>query len=296
LPTAIAQYWPLVTPGGIVGVMGVRMRHAEQLSVDQEALLETFVSHIALAVERELLEATSRHQAVLAASQGLYATLVDTVSVELQTPVTTVSTAIQRLLEPQNRAAEDLQTALGEEIFIASEQLKRLVDNLRQLTRLESGQLTLNIGLHKVKALVDASLKRLSKELAHHDLVVDVPPDLPLVPFDFTLMEQVLVNLLHNAAIYTPHGARIRVIAKIEGSQLVLSIADRGPGLPLADFERLFEKFYRAPGAASAGTGLGLSICRGLVQAHGGTITAENRPTHGGARFIIHLPLRGPQN
>jgi two-component system sensor histidine kinase KdpD len=139
--------------------------------------------------------------------------------------------------------------------------------------------------------LLDVSIQRLSKELSQHDLVVDVAPNIPPARFDFALMEQVLVNLLHNAATYTPPGARIRVIAKVEGSDLLISVADRGPGLPPTDLDHVFEKFYRAPGATSVGTGLGLSICRGLVQAHGGTITAQNRPTRGGVRFIVRLPL-----
>jgi two-component system sensor histidine kinase KdpD len=168
-----------------------------------------------------------------------------------------------------------------------------VVDNLLDMTRLQSGHLKLNLDWCSVADLIDQSVKRVSKELANHELVIDIAPDLPPIRMDFDLMQQVLVNLLHNAATYTPPGARIRITAKIEGSDLELSVADRGPGLPPADLERVFDKFYRVPGANSAGTGLGLSISKGLVEAHGGTISAENRPTHGGARFTIRLPSSG---
>jgi two-component system sensor histidine kinase KdpD len=104
-------------------------------------------------------------------------------------------------------------------------------------------------------------------------------------------MRQVLVNLLHNAAVHTPPDARIRMTGRVEDNELVFSVADRGPGIPATDLERVFEKFYRAPGTDSGGVGLGLSICKGIVEAHGGTITAENRPTRGGARFTVRLPL-----
>ncbi len=165
------------------------------------------------------------------------------------------------------------------------------------MTRLQSGQLKLNLQWCDVSDLIDVSVKQVEKELADHDLVIGIAPNLPLVRMDFVLMEQVLVNLLHNAAIYTPSGVRVRINASVENvgehRQLVLSVADRGPGLPPGDTERVFQKFYRAPGVASGGTGLGLSICKGLVEAHGGTITAENRLTRGGARFIIRLPITG---
>lgn len=159
------------------------------------------------------------------------------------------------------------------------------------MTRLQSGRLSLNLEWHDVGELIKSSVERVQKELTNHDLVIDIAPDLPRIRVDFVLMEQVLVNLLDNAATYTPAGVRIRITARQEDSDLVLSVADRGPGLPPADVERVFDKFYRAPGVGSGGTGLGLSICRGLVEAHDGTITAENRPTKGGARFTIRLPI-----
>lgn len=291
LPSATAQYLPLVTPGSVAGVIGVRTREANPPTVDQQALLETFTSHIALAVEHELLDKAAERTAVLEESERLYRALLDSISHELRTPLAAISGATSSLLDPGVRNNPEAQTALGQNIQEATDRLNRLVDNLLDMSRLQSGRLKLNSDWCDVSDLIDVSIKRVEKELANHDLVVDIAPNLPLIRLDFVLMEQVLVNLLHNAAVHTPPSVRIRVTASVDGKELVLSVADRGPGLALADLERVFDKFYRAPGMTSGGTGLGLSICKGLVEAHGGTIIAENRPTRGGARFTIRLPI-----
>ncbi len=293
LPMATGQYLPLITPGGVAGVIGIRRRRTDQPNIDQEALLETFVNHIALAIERELLDETAQHAAVSAESERLYATLLDSVSQELRTPIAKISEATNGLLNAHHEGNFEAEAARGEEIQEATKRLTRLVDNLLEMTQLESGHVKLNLEWHSVNELVQQSVQRLDKELAAHDLVLDIVPDLPQIRIDLPLMEQVMVNLLHNAAMYTPFGSRIRVTAKSEGSELALSVADRGPGLPPADLERVFNKFYRVPGVASGGTGLGLSLCKGLVEAHGGTISVENRPTHGGARFTLRLPIAG---
>jgi two-component system sensor histidine kinase KdpD len=132
-------------------------------------------------------------------------------------------------------------------------------------------------------------VQRLRSCFAQRPLVIDIPPDLPLVQMDFVLMEQVLINLLHNICNYTPAGSPVEIRAQIEESWLWLTVADRGPGIPPELLERIFDKFYRIPGTATGGTGLGLSLCRGLVHAHGGELLAENRPD-GGAIFTIQLP------
>jgi len=223
----------------------------------------------------------------------LYATLLDSVSHELHTPLTAINGAAGNLLDPAVQCNPDMVQVLSDDIQEAARRLNRLVDNLLDMSRLESGRITLNLDWHDVHDLVNESVKQVGHELSDHELVIDIANNVPLVRIDFALMEQVLVNLLNNAALYTPSGVRVRLTATVEQDELVLSVADRGPGLPPGDLERVFEKFYRAPGTASGGTGLGLSICKGLVEAHGGTITAENRQTRGGARFTIRLPIGG---
>ena len=140
-----------------------------------------------------------------------------------------------------------------------------------------------------VSDVVGVAVQQLHSCLAARPLTLALPPDLPLVQMDFILMEQVLINLLHNVCNYTPPGSPIEIGAKIVDGWLWLTVADRGPGIPAELLERIFDKFYRVPGSATGGTGLGLSICRGLVHAHGGELLAQNRPD-GGASFTIQLP------
>ena len=144
-----------------------------------------------------------------------------------------------------------------------------------------------------VGEVIGVAAQRVEECLLHRPLNIDVPPDLPLVQMDFVLMEQVLVNLLDNACNYSPPAAAISIEAHMNRGKLVIAVTDAGKGIPPEDLERIFDKFYRVPGTASGGTGLGLSICRGLVEAHGGTLTAENAPG-GGARFVISLLASTP--
>jgi len=285
-------FLPLSTPGGVTGVLAIKHREDVPFSVDQRNMLETFTNHIALAVERELLDKQARQAAVLEESEKLYATLLDSVSHELRTPLTTIKTSATMLVDPDTPAPVRME--LGEDVLSATERLNRLVQNLLDMSRIQSGRVRPRIEPSDPRDLISIVLRQLEDELKTHDVIVDIQPDLPLVPMDIGLMEHVLFNLLNNAANYTPKDVRIRISARIENGQFLLSVADRGPGLPSGFIETAFDKFTRAPGSKGGGAGLGLSICRGYVEAHGGTITAENRPTRGGARFIVRLPLEQP--
>jgi len=172
-----------------------------------------------------------------------------------------------------------------------AERLNRLVGNLLDMTRIEAGALKVARDPCDLQDVLGAVLERLDERLRGRTLHVDVPSDLPLVPMDFVLMAQVLVNLLDNALKYSPASAPIDVWARADDSQAVIEIADRGIGLPREDLERVFDKFYRVqqPGQVT-GTGLGLSICKGIVEAHGGRIWAQNRPG-GGTLVTVALPL-----
>jgi len=293
LMLAEAHYLPLLAPGGIVGVMGVRTRQTTPLSIEQAELLETFASQVALSIEREMLDEAAERSKVLAESERLYKTLLNSISHELRTPIAAITGAASSLLEPNTGERAETRTVLIGEIQTAAERLNRLVENLLDMTRLESGLLKIKQDWCDVGDLINVTLERLKPQLARHEVIVDLAPDLPLVHMDFVLMEQALMNLLHNAVTYTPPKTRVRVIAKVDGAQLVIVVADRGPGLPAESLDRVFDKFYRGPRAGAGGVGLGLSITRGLIEAHGGTITAENR-VNGGARFTIRLPLGTP--
>ncbi len=288
LPMANARWLPLITPNDVVGVMGVRA--AERLTLDEETLLETFASQVALAVERELLDEAAEHAEIVAKSEQLYKTLLDSVSHELRTPIAAIEGAATSLLDPKTADHVDARSALVEEIRLAADRLNRLVENLLDMTRLESGMLKPRLDWCDVGDLISVTVQRLRPLLTSHEVIVDLEPELPLVRLDFVLLEQALHNLIHNSAVHTPPGTRIRVGAKVDGRDLVITVADRGPGLPADALPKIFDKFYRAAGARRGGVGLGLSITRGLVEAHGGTITAENR-TRGGITFTIRLPL-----
>jgi two-component system sensor histidine kinase KdpD len=273
--------------------MGIRTHAGQRLSIDQEILLETFSNQLALVIERELLDEAAEQAAMLRESERLYTTLLNSISHELRTPIATIAGAADVLRDPQTATNPIARAELTGDIQDAAERLNRLVENLLDMSRLDSGRLQLKREWCDVGDVISVAVKRLERELAKHPLVIEYAADLPLVRMDFVLIEQVLVNLLDNAASYTPPGAPIKISSALEGKFLLIEITDSGPGIPEEDLERIFDKFYRVPGTATGGAGLGLSICRGLVEAHGGALKAENAPGSG-ARFMIFLPVGAP--
>jgi two-component system sensor histidine kinase KdpD len=186
-----------------------------------------------------------------------------------------------------------VQRELLGSILSEAERLNRLVANLLDMTRLEAGALEVRKEWQSIEEILGAALASLSRHLQDHQVVTQLPADLPLVPMDDLLIQQVLVNLLENAAKYAPPKSPIEVRAFVADGRLAVDVADRGPGLPPNDLERVFEKFYRAPDSTGRpGAGLGLAICRGIVELHGGQIRAENRPG-GGTVIRFTLPLAG---
>lgn len=292
LPLASAQYMPLRTPSRTVGVIGIRTRQSERLSFDQEVLLETFVNQVALVIERELLDEAAEQSAMLRESERLSTTLLNSISHELRTPISTIKGAASSLLDPSTSIGADARQELTRDVQSAADRLNRLVENLLDMSRLESGRLRLKREWCDVSDIIGVAVKRIDYCASSHPIHMQIERDLPLVEVDYVLIEQVLVNLLDNACNYTPAGKPITIEARARQKQLEIVVADEGTGIPEKLIERVFDKFYRLPGTATGGTGLGLSISRGLIEAHDGTITAENAPA-GGARFIIRLPTNG---
>jgi len=171
--------------------------------------------------------------------------------------------------------------------------LNRLLENILQMSKLDAGGATPNMQWHVLEEIIGSALHRTRRELAEHEVAVDLPPDLPLLWLDGLLMEQVFVNLLENAARYTPVGTNVWVSATIDGRFVRISVADSGPGFPKGAENRIFDKFFRATPLADGGrgSGLGLAICRAITTNHGGEIHASNR-SHGGAEFVLRLPIR----
>lgn len=287
LPVADGYYVPLMTPDGVYGVLGI---YAQALSFDQRQLLETLCQQLALAIERELLqEAGTRHQ-VDEMSESLYNALINSVSHELRTPITTIQGAVQNLQSSEVIEAPALRREMLEDLLAASRRLDHLVANLLDMSRLQSGKIGLHQDWSDIGDILRAALKTLARDLRDFPLDLSLPLDLPPLQADFGLLEQALINVIHNAIAHNPAGTPIRIAVEVQPRQLVLRICDQGKGIPEASLEHLFEKFYRAPGARSGGTGLGLSIAKGFIEAHGGRISAANQP-EGGACFLIELPL-----
>ncbi|RPH92300.1 MAG: two-component sensor histidine kinase, partial [Calditrichaeota bacterium] len=281
-------FYPLLTAGGAVGVIGLQFDNPPD--DEQEGLIQTLTHQTAIALEREVLRKDAARTQLLAESERLYNTLLNSVSHELRTPLATIAGASSSLMEIKTPEKQFWRLLVGD-IFSAAQQLNRLVKNLLDMSRLESGRLRLNLSWCDAADLVSVVLRRLSSDLSTHQLVVEIQPDLPLVRIDFTLMEQALTNILLNTSQYAPAGTKISIQAQAGGQHLFFVIEDEGPGFPPYALNNIFDKFFRLPGSRSGGTGLGLSITRGFIEAHGGSITAENRDPNG-ARFTICLPAR----
>ena len=295
LPGASALYVPLLGSTGPVGVLGLRPPDRHAMDEPQRLhQIETFAAQTALALERARL-ATEAHEAeVRIETERLRNSLLSSVSHDLRTPLATITGAVSTILEQRERLDAQTQRELLESVHEEAERLNRLVQNLLEMTRLESGALQLKRELHPPEEVIGAALGRLGKRLADRRVTTRVPPDLPLVAMDDVLIEQVLVNLLDNVLKYTPAGTPVEVIATATDQNLTIEVADHGPGLPPGEEDRVFEKFFRGEQIVARGAGLGLAICRGIVRAHGGRIWAQNLPG-GGVAFLFTLPLGAMQ-
>lgn len=290
LPSAEGLHLPLMAGDHAVGVLSLHFRDPALLAPDQRDLLDAFVRQIALVLDRQRLRDAEQQAKLVAESERLSKTLLNSISHEIRTPIAAITSAAGNLAEACAAGAGEFERSMVGEIQEAARRLNRLVGNLLSMTRLESGHVKAKLDWCDVADLVQVTVKELQKDLARHKVTVAVANGLPLVRMDFVLMQQVLTNLLLNAAVHTPSGTAVQVNASVEANTLALIVADNGPGLPPDALPLIFDKFYRAPAAPAGGTGLGLAIVKGFVEAHGGQVKAENRPS-GGAVFTIRLPL-----
>jgi two-component system sensor histidine kinase KdpD len=293
LPGARALYLPLLASRGALGVLGVRPANPHAFDApDQLHQLETFANQTALALERARLAEEATQAELHMETERLRNSLLSSVSHDLRTPLAAITGAATTLLAKDARVEDGVGRELLELIREEAERLNRLVQNLLEMTRLESGALKLHREWHSMEEAVGAALRRCAGVLGDRRLQVRVPPDLPLVEMDDVLIEQVLINLLDNAAKYTPPGSPVSVTGTGDTERVTVEVADHGPGLPPGDAERIFEKFYRSGTAPGRGAGLGLAIAKGIVEAHGGRIWAHTLP-EGGAAFFFALPVTG---
>ncbi|MCI0548397.1 MAG: sensor histidine kinase KdpD [Candidatus Rokubacteria bacterium] len=293
LPGASALYLPLIGSRRTLGVLGVRPADPHLFEAPEPLhQLETFASQTAQAIERASLAQEAQDAQVRAETERMRSSLLTSVSHDLRTPLATITGAASTLLDEGAELAAGTRRELLEAVHEEAERLNRLVQNLLEMTRLESGALALRSDWHPLEEVVGAALGRFGKRLVGRVVATRLPADLPLVRIDDVLIEQVLINLVDNALKYTPPESPIEIAAWPGDGQVVVEVGDRGPGVPAGKEERVFEKFYRGGDAHGRGVGLGLAIAEGIVKAHGGRIWAERRPG-GGLAFRFTLPASG---
>jgi K+-sensing histidine kinase KdpD len=256
----------------------------------------TFLDQVTALIERAHLQQENLHLAVLKRTDALRAALLSSVSHDLRTPLTSIKAAASSLLQEEVEWSAEARSGFLHSIEHESDRLNRLVANLLDMSRIEEGALIPDKDWYSLKALIQDVLGRLAPLLEGHAVQLDLPEDLLMVELDYLQIDQVLTNLLENVIRYTPASSPVVINAHQERQQIIVSVADRGPGISGEHLERVFDKFYRVmhgPVAADAptGSGLGLAVCKGLVEAHGGKIWAESRP-EGGLIVFVTLPCR----
>ncbi len=295
LPAAEAQYQPL--RGGIrtLGVLAVRPTQRRRLLLpEQQHLLETFAGQIGLAFERASQAEEAEAAFVAAETESLRNTLLASISHDLRTPLAAIAGAGSALADPALGLDSAARIRLATTIESKAREMSKLISNVLDLMRFESGEVRLRPDWQTLDDLVGTALGLLHDRLTDHPVAIDLPDTLPAVRVDAPLLTQVFTNLLDNCVRHTPPGTRISISATADDHSVRVAVDDNGPGLPPGDPERLFQKFQRGREESNAGgAGLGLAICRAIIAAHGGTITAAPRPG-GGTRFAFTLPTIVP--
>ena len=286
LPEASMRYQPLKTMRGVVGVLGVKpIDPARHLTREQLRTLDAFSNQIGLAIERASLAEQARQAEVLEITDKLQSALLNSISHDLRTPLVSITGALSSLADDPIILDASARRSLIETASEEADRLNRLVGNLLDMTRLESGAMRFKKETLDIQDVVGSALEELGSRLGNRVINIDIPSELPLVQLDFVLVERVLVNVIDNAIKYSPADTPIEIKAHAAGAFLEIEVADRGTGIPPEDLTRIFDKFYRVQRPDNVGgTGLGLSISKGIVQAQGGFIAAENR--EGGGTII----------
>lgn len=280
LPESEATWFPLQTSTSMMGVLGVNLPKEAATDFTTRQMIEAFALQLALVLEKEHFIQAVSHAQLTERSEQLHRTLLDSVSHELKTPLSVIRASLDGL--------GGLASPYVEEMRAATERLQQVVDNLLQMTRLESEVLQPRLDWACIPDILASAREAAGSAFANRTLNSHVPEDAPLIKVDAALLAQALANLLRNAASYTPAGTPVDVFLFGGDGAMRLIVRDHGPGLPEGTHEKVFEKFYRVPGSPPGGTGLGLAIARGLVRAMDGDITARNHPD-GGAEFTIEL-------
>jgi two-component system sensor histidine kinase KdpD len=297
LPNAKARYLPLVTARGAVGVIAISaIDNGVDLTIEQERLQEAYADLAAVAIESILLANEAQNAQVLRNTEKLQTALLNAVSHDLRTPLVSVIGVLSSLQEKGMHLDAAAKMNLIQVAREEAERLNHLITNLLDVSRIEAGAIIIFKQPSDVQDLVGSALEQLGSRAVARPINMEIPADLPYVLVDFGLIVQTLVNVLDNALKYSPDDSPIDIRARQDGKEMQIEIADRGIGIPPQDLTHIFDKFYRIQRPDNVtGTGLGLSICKGIIEAHGGRIAAENRPG-GGTIIRIVLPLLEPDH
>jgi two-component system sensor histidine kinase KdpD len=299
LPGAKRLFLPMRTGRGAIGVIGIDDdRTGPLLTPDQRRLLDALVDQGALAIERVLLVEDMDRVRRNVESDRLRGALLTSISHDLKTPLASVIGAASTMRDLGDGLDDTQKRDLLATVIDESERLNRFIANLLDMTKLESGAIVPNTAPHDVSEIVGSALRRAGKILGHHKVSLELSPDLPMLELDAVLFEQVLFNLLDNAAKYAPAGTTISIRGARDGGRVLLQVMDEGDGIPPEELESVFDKFYRVQKGdhVRPGTGLGLAISRGFVEAMRGTISAANRADRSGAVITIRLPVPAASN
>jgi two-component system, OmpR family, sensor histidine kinase KdpD len=294
LPGAKRLFLPMRTGRGLVGAIGIDDdRSGPLLTPDQRRLFDALVDQGALAIERVLLVEDMDRVRRTVESERLRSALLTSISHDLKTPLASVLGAASTMRDLARNLSDAEKVDLLTTVIDESERLNRFIANLLDMTKLESGAIVPNTAPHDVGEIVGSALRRAGKILAHHKVSLELAADLPMLELDAVLFEQVLFNLLDNAAKYSPPDTTISIRSLRERDAVTLQVADEGEGIPSTELESVFDKFYRVQKGdhVRPGTGLGLAISRGFVEAMNGRITAANRTDRKGAVITIRLPV-----
>ncbi len=270
----------------------VAVRQADSFQNLDKTYWNTFIAQISNALEREFLGEMAQKVRFLDESDRLYKTLFNSISHELRIPVATIMGASDSIINSSN--PENIQKALCQEIFTASLRLNRLIENLLNISRLESGHISVRLDWYDINDLVNKVVEDLTDELKPFSIRINIPNEMPLVKVDFGLLEQVLYNLIFNSTQYAPAASEIALNIWHKNNIMTIELVDKGPGFPEDEMKNVFKKFFRLDGRKTGGLGLGLSIAKGFVEAHQGHISVENVPS-GGALFTIKIPTERPE-